>query len=243
MPGSLCGLDVRFKFTTIAHEQRAFLGPYGAEAIERLLHGFRGFVVDVGCGKGAVLELLDQPGIGIEHNPQFAFEARARNPQAEIWEIDAKDALDRLPKKPDLLICLGASQAIGTPDAALARFALDARPGGLILFGDGYWRAKPAVEYLEFIGASESDIGDETLIPRMAADLGLILEAQALASDEDWDLYESTYAASVRAWCEANPDDADGESFRQRIDAWSDAYRQWGRSTLGFGIWLLRRPA
>jgi len=59
--GSLANLDERFKFTTIAHAERAFLGPYGSEAIERLLGKFEGFVVDVGCGKGAVLEVLGQP--------------------------------------------------------------------------------------------------------------------------------------------------------------------------------------
>lgn len=242
-PGSLDDLDARFKFTTIAHTERLFLGPYGRETIERLLGGFEGSVVDVGCGKGAVLEALGQPGFGIEHNPAFAAEARLRNPQAEIWEADAKDVLDSLTLKPDLIVCLGASQAVGTPAEALARFAELVRPGGSVLFGDGYWRAKPAAEYLEFLGASESDIGDEAMVPNLASQFGLTVESRCLSTDEDWDAYECAYAYGMRAWCEANPDDPDCAAFRGRIDAWSEAYRRWGRSTLGFGIWLLRRPS
>ncbi len=236
-------MEERFKFTTIAHAERAFLGPYGSEAIERLLGMFEGFVVDVGCGKGAVLEVIGQPGIGIEHNPAFAAEARSRNPQAEVWEADAGGALGRLTQAPDLVVCLGASQAVGTPGQALDRFAALVRPGGSVLFGDGYWRAKPAPAYLEFLGASESDIGDESLIPRLAEDAGLSVTSHFQSTVDDWDRYENAYAAGVRSWCEANPDDSDCEPFRLRIEAWHDAYRRWGRSTLGFGIWLLRRSA
>jgi len=148
--------------------------------------------------------------------------------------------LDSLTTTPDLAVCLGASQAIGTPHEALVRFAELVRPGGLLLFGDGYWRAKPASEYLDFLGASESDLGDESLIPQLASEFGLTVESRYLSTDDDWDDYENAYAAGVRSWCEANPDDSDCEPFRRRIEAWHDAYRRWGRSTLGCGIWLLQ---
>jgi len=230
-----------FKFTTIAHTDRFLLGPYSASAITELVPRVQERVLDVGCGKGGVLEVLGGKGIGIEHNPAFAQEARKRNPNADVWEEDARTSLDRLPWHPNLTVCLGAAQAVGTPEEALAKFATLMQTGSLLLFGDGYWRQKPPSGYLAFLGADESEMGALDQIPETARAHGFELVTTRPSTEEEWDDYERSYHRSMLAWCEANPNDPDAAAFQERIIRWRAAYLQWGRDTLGFGIHLLRK--
>lgn len=40
----------------------------------------------------------------------------------------------------------------------------------------------------------------------------------------------------------ANPADPDAREFSARMQNWHEAYLKWGRTTLGFGYYLLSRP-
>ncbi len=236
-----CRLQDRFKFTTIAHAHRSFLGPYSADSLLALESP--GFVLDIGCGKGTTLQALGGVGIGIEFNPAFAAEARVRNPRAEIWEEDAAACLNRLPRSPDLIVCPGASQAIGTRDEALAALAGLLPPGGHLLFGDGYWRQPPWDDYLAFLGCELSDMTTFSEMQGAGERLGLVHVASRGSTHEEWDDYEGSFQASMIAWCDAHPDDADEPKFRTRITNWRDGYLQWGRETLGFGMYVWVCPS
>lgn len=198
-------------------------------------------ILDIGCGKGAALKALGGHGIGIEHNPIFAEEAKRNNPEAQIWQEDAKACLDVIAAIPDLILCLGASQAIGTPAEALARFAKIAPAGGYILFGDGYWRQTPGSEYLTFLSAEESDMGTFTDCIRLGEEMGLEAKESRETTDAEWAAYEESYQQAVLDWCRANPDDPEASAFEARIKGWRDAYLRWGKDTLGFGIHLFRK--
>lgn len=230
-----------FQFTTIAHANRDVLGPYSTATALKNLGGFGGFVVDVGCGKGAVLEALDAPGIGLEHCPAFAEIARSRNLKADIWEEDASIGLGRLPQTPELIVCLGASQAVGTPVEALTRFSEILAPGGHLLFGDGYWRQSPSSEYLDFLDCRESDMETFGSCPVVARSFGLETLTSYEATHQEWADYEDSYYESMMSWCDSHPDDGDAPGFRDRITSWRDMYLRWGRDTLGFGIYLFRK--
>jgi hypothetical protein len=39
----------------------------------------------------------------------------------------------------------------------------------------------------------------------------------------------------------AHPDDPDRDAMLKRIRNWRDAYLRWGRSTLGFGLYLFQK--
>lgn len=230
-----------FRFTQIAHAGRAFLGPYDAAALRGLAPTSSQFILDIGCGKGAALEALGGRGVGIEHNPAFAAIARERNPEAEIWVEDAKVCLERLQRSPDLILCLGASQAIGTPAAAVARLAGLLAPGGHLIFGDGYWRRKPDAGYLEFLGCEEGDMMFLDELMALGDPHGLVVEATYESTETDWAAYEVSYHASVMKWCDENSDDPDAEAFRARITGWRDAYLKWGHDTLGFAMVRFRK--
>lgn len=230
-----------FRFTQIAHAERAFLGPYDAAALHGLAPAGSQFILDIGCGKGAALEALGGKGVGIEHNAAFADEARERNPEAEIWVEDAKVCLERLEFSPELILCLGASQAIGTPAEAVARLTGLLAPGGQMIFGDGYWRRKPEAGYLEFFGCEEGDMMFLDELAGLGEPHGLEAEATYESTEADWAAYEDSYHASVLKWCDENPDDPDAEPFRARITGWRNAYLKWGHDTLGLAMVRFRK--
>lgn len=54
--------------------------------------------------------------------------------------------------------------------------------------------------------------------------------------------YEGLYCLSMESFVRDHPQDPDAAPFRERIRAWRDAYRRWGRDTLGFGYYLFCKP-
>ena len=246
--------EARWRFTTIAHAGRSILGPVSDASADAMLSRIDASrparVLDVGCGKGAMLvralERWGATGIGIEPNPAFAAEARALAEQrldpgrVRIIERDYQLELvdgERFP----LVICTGALHAFGDGDAMAPGLKALLEPGGHALAGPGYWRQRPASRYLEETGISSAEMVtmDELLegLPQGGWRV-LGIHESTLA---EWDDYEHGYAAAVRAWCKANPRDPDAAAFRARIDRWADAYARWGRDTMGYALLLLQR--
>jgi SAM-dependent methyltransferase len=207
-------------------------------------------VLDVGCGKGALLvralERWGGTGVGIEPNPTFAADARALAEQrlgpGRVRIIEAEFAQEVVDGETfPLVICTGALHAFGdggaTPEGILQLMAL----GGHVLVGPGYWRRWPAREYLATTGIP---FGEFEKLPDLLAKI----EAESWrcvavheSTPAEWDDYEESYATRVRTWCDANPVDPDAAPFRDRITRWADAYTRWGRDTMGYALLLLTR--
>src|SRR5204863_121707 len=62
--------------------------------------------------------------------------------------------------------------SVGSP-ARLSSIASLVRPGGLVLYGDGYWRREPSQEYLEALGAARGELEDYAGTIRRATELAL----------------------------------------------------------------------
>jgi len=246
--------EARWRFTTIAHTGRALLGPVSEASVDRLLARVPAHeparVLDVGCGKGEwlvrALERLGGTGVGIEPNPEFAADARARAEArlgADRVRIEERDYSPALlgPERFSLVLCTGSLHAFGHWDAALAAVATLAREHGHALLAPAYWKRPPAREYLEFLGAAPETMHSlpDTIARAEAA--GWRVTAAHGSTPAEWDDYEHAYAASVRAWCDAHPEDADAAGFEQRIERWVDAYERWGRATMGYALLLLER--
>ena len=242
------------KFTTIAHRDHAICNPISSEKVDRLLGlldlpaGAR--VVDVGCGKAEMLvRLIERYGctaLGIDTNPEFLAEARARAfdrgvaGQLELREAEVA-GLMLSNESFDAALCVGATQAFGGYAATLKSLRALVKPGGKIVVGDGFWMRKPDVSYLKALGAKLGDYTDHAGNVDAGIAESLVYLYSVVADTDDFDHYEGLYNRAVESWCVENERDMDAPAARDRIRAWRETYLKWGRETLGFAIYLFQK--
>lgn len=254
--GIACHL-MTMRFTTIAHRDHELMSPLASTRLDGLLDALElpagADVVDIGCGNGAMLlRLLERVGnrvasaVGIDRNPAMIDRGQARAaglPEAlrhrVQWRcVDGRQVLEDGARW-HALLCVGATGAFGGLDGALAALPRLLRPEGRALLGEGFWRGPPSPEYLRVLGASPEEMTslDQTLHRVRRAGFGVRKVVES--SVQEWDHYEALYASSMERWCDENPRDGDTAAFRVRIAAWRDAYRRWGRDTLGFATFVV----
>jgi SAM-dependent methyltransferase len=243
------------RFSTIAHREHRFCNPLDPNALARVTDGLGlsagDRVIDVGCGKAASLVDLAVRhrtlGTGVDINAAFLAEGRALaerlGASALVTLIEADAAhLDAGPDAFALALCIGSTHALGGYPETLRALARRVRPEGHVLVGQGYWKRPPDPEYLQRLGATvdEMTTHEGNLAAGVAA--GLLAAGAWVSSDDDWDRYEGLYADTVEAYVAAHPEDPDAPAMLERILRWRETYRLWGRDTLGFGLYLFRRP-
>lgn len=244
------------RFSAIAHRDHRYLEPVGGATMEavydrmRLRPGAR--VVDLGCGKAEALirliERYDVRGIGIDRNPRFIAAARDRaagSVGAEALELRTCDIADlhAAPASFDAALCLGSTSMYPSLRRAVRAAADLVKPGGAAVIGVGFWRAPPAPAYLALLGVAEDALGSHADNERVCGERGVELIASFTASDEERDTYEEMYRAGVERYARERPHAPEVPELLARIRGWHDGYRRWGRDTLGFGVYLMRRPA
>jgi SAM-dependent methyltransferase len=141
-----------------------------------------------------------------------------------------------------MALCIGSTHAFGRFAEALTELARLVKPGGQVLIADGYWKQKPDPAYLAFLGAAETDLPDHTGNERAGLEAGLVPFYSCVSSEDEWDHYEGRYCLAMERFLRDHPKDHDAGAFGERIRAWRDAYRRWGRDTLGFGVYLFGKP-
>ncbi len=250
-----------FRYTTIAHAGRAMLGPLGVAAAdalieaaaERIESGAKAAacsVLDIGAGKGELLVRamlrLNARGIGVDPNGAFLAEARAHADAAGVGDRltlipSVFESLLAGPRPHELVLCTGATHAFGDYAPALAALPRFIAAGGCAMVGVGYWRQKPAAEYLAGFGGREDEMLPLEGTLQAARDHGWNVVAFHESSHDEWDAYELGYAANMRAWVAANPHDPDAPAFAARVESWAAGYQRWGRDTMGFVTIVLAR--
>ncbi|WP_337017670.1 SAM-dependent methyltransferase [Oceanobacillus massiliensis] len=140
----------------------------------------------------------------------------------------------------DLGICVGSTHAIGNFSSTIKALKKCVKKGGFILIGEGYWKQSPSSDYLNALGAEESELKSHYENIQVGESLGLIPLWSFTASDDDWDNYEWLYAMSIENYCFENAKDPDCPEMLEKIRSWKQTYNKWGRDTLGFGLYLFR---
>ena len=212
-----------------------------------------GRALDIGCGNGRVsVRLAEALGLtvtAVEYDPAMADLARSR--------VAASQASDRLTviegasgpvlagNDPwDLIIALGTTDPVGDgtrePASMLAGLRQHLQPGGWLLWGDLVWLTEPSPPLRQIIELSGT-YTDHSGWQSAAIGAGLQVATAHLATQDDWNAYGQTMDAAVRAWLATNPEHPDAAAIRQRAD--QIAMRMdFGRGTLGFGLYLLINP-
>ena len=204
-------------------------------------------IVDLGCGWGELLlrALAATPGAhgdGVD-TASTALDRGRRNAEqrnvADRVTFHSAEAASWASTGYHVAINIGSSHAWpGGTDEALGALRETVRPGGRVIFGEGYWERPPTAEALEGLGAEVDDFGSlANLVDRAAARFRPLLISTA--SRDEWEVFESRYAGGVERWLLAPPDHPDATAIRAAIDAHRAGWIRGYRDVLGFAYLVL----
>jgi SAM-dependent methyltransferase len=231
------------ELSAICHAGLPFANPLSEEKVDELVGslalGAGARVLDVGAGNGEILRRIvvryGVRGIGLDPVASPTVDERAELRRARIEELTERDF--------DVVVNVAASHAFGRWHDALAALAGLVRPGGFVLFGEGYWRREPPAAYLEALGATADELpyglGD---LVRGGEAHGLRSVHLAVAGEDDWDRYEWRLIRNGERALAQLGEGPDADALR----AWVGRARgrvlgEGGRDTLGFALVLFTR--
>ena len=193
-----------WKFYDITHRDHIFCNPLSAAKFEDLidvLHLTPGNrVLDIACGKAELLIRLVEryavSAVGVDISPYCIRDARAkavgRVPQAGISFVEMDAAHYQAGEDLfDLAMCVGASWIWHGHRDTLRALSGFARPGGLVLAGEPYWRRPPDPAYLDAERMRADRFSTHEGNVAVGIELGLTPLYVIAGSEDDWDRYES----------------------------------------------------
>ena len=241
----------QYAYDSIAHADHEVLSPLSQSKLDYVvdLLGLRADarVLDLAAGKGElfirVLERYGCAGEAIDPSPLFQAamraeassrleEGRATLIEADPYEVEVE------PDRYDLVMCLGAHPYGNLSETMTRAWAL-VRSGGMFLFADWHWLAsEPSADYIDFLGCGVDTYETHEGLVALGQKEAFTPMYLTTASRDEIDHYESQANWSIERWLRANPGDARALAVRERSRKWRDAYLQWGRRDLGYGLYL-----
>ena len=247
------------KLSLVGHSSHHFSTPVSPETLDRVLavsgiaRGWR--VTDLGCGPGAMaLHLAEHYRVkvrAVDRSPimlDLARERAGESPAGKRLSFHEAESTDWLKtaKPCDLLMVVGAGMLV--PDARdnaaqLKALAEGVRPGGEILWGESFWKKEPSDAFKAGLGPVAQLYASHADYVAAGEAAGLTPLYATTSSDQDWDEYAWRYSTAVESYAAEVPGDPDAQAMRARVAGWRKLYLTEGRETLGFGLYLFRKPA
>ncbi len=248
-------MDIWFYYD-VTHSGHVYYNPVsksGVRELETVLELDAGRnVLDIACGMGEMLvgfaERRGIRGAGVDISPHALRRARekkeARVPGADLTflEMDGKDYRPGPGETFDVAMCIGASWIWGGFEGTLRALRSFARPGGLVVCGEPFFRKEPPPEYLEAEGFDRDTFFTLPENLAIAERLGLGLVWFRGSPEEEWDRYEMLQVVAVDRFRRENPDHPDLPEILKRHEPAPRNYLRWGRDCLGFALWVFRTP-
>jgi hypothetical protein len=192
-------------------------------------------------------ERYEISGIGVDISPYCVTDAiqklRERVPGAQI-QILNMDGADYSPDQLfDLAMCIGASWVYKGHRGTLSTLKTMTKPDALILVGEPFWLKDPDDAYLVAENLTRDMFGTHCENVLVGEDEGLFPLYTIVSNQDDWDRYETLqwYAAEMHA--RDNPDDPDVSEILTRVARGRTNYLHWGRDTVGWAMYLFRKPS
>ncbi|MFD3486778.1 SAM-dependent methyltransferase [Streptomyces sp. NPDC058665] len=209
-----------------------------------------GRVVDLGCGWGELLlRIVDgvpgSTGDGVDSDPVAVARgqrlARERGLDSRVaFHESSADAWAGTGY--DLAVSIGAVHAWpGSTREALRALRTAVKPGGQVLFGDGFWTTRPTADALKGLGAEEDElVGSLDDLVRAAADAGFAPLRTTVADQREWDVFESNGRAGWgERWAIDHPDHPLRDAARATAARHRAGYLGGYRGYLGFAYLVL----
>ncbi len=245
-----------WKFHDIRHKNHLLCNPMSEKKFEKLCNFFRlkrsARVVDIACGKGEFLvrlaELYDVVGVGVDISPYCIKDClekkRKRIPSSALTfiEMDGKKYKPEAYEFYDLALCIGASWVYGGHRGTLQTLKKMTKPGGLIAVGEPFWLQEPSEGYLKVEGMRKEEFGTHYDNVKVGEEEGLTCIYTLVSNHDDWDHYETYQIWAVDDYIQGNPDDPDNQELLTRTKRIKETYFLWGRETLGWAIYIFRKP-
>jgi SAM-dependent methyltransferase len=198
-------------------------------------------VLDVGCGKAWVIrqwaERFTLEATGLEINPAFLAAARRRPPsRGRLTFVEgAADRFVPVAASYDVVLCLGASFALGGVPQAVEWMVAAARPGGIVVLGDLTLKHRPAVNTHQHLPLDPVELSG--VVERHGAEVSAMISA----SDADYERYASHHRHATLRWSRENPDHPDVDDVRDRSHADWTNYLRTIRPMMGWTIIVGRK--
>ena len=252
-----------WKFYDVTHRDHVVCNPTSVAKLDELidlldLPAEAPRVLDIACGKGEFLLRLaarygTRPGgggfrgVGVDISPFHIAELRVaaarRAPDADLELLEMGGADYRAePASFDLASCLGGSWIFGGHAGTLRALRDATRPGGQVLIGEPFWRREPDPAYLASAGLQRGEFGTHAENVGAGVDAGLVPLLALVSNGDEWDRYETLQWRAAARYAAANPEDPDVPELLARVERSRDEYLTGGRETLGWSLYLFRRP-
>ena len=236
------------QLTAAAHAVLPHANPLSVEQMNRLvslaLYSRPRTALEIGCGPGtfsiALAEQSDLDVTAIDINPYFLDRARLAAAQRALIgtvTFEQRSASDYEGPEVDLVVCIGSSQALGTPCEAVSRAASLLRPDGTLVFADLIWSSPPPDRFLEFLGYTEDLYWTTETSTAIFAQANLKVTAEFQASRVSWQEYEQAVRQGRLALADSLPSEQ-AQPVRSRAETWFQAYEQYGQHCLGFAAYV-----
>lgn len=245
------------RFHEIGEKNHRILNPFTYEKLMllgeicRLKPGMR--QLDLACGKGEMLcrwaERFGIQGTGVDISKVFLTAAQKRAEElgvASQVEFILEDAakFQGEPDSYDIVSCIGANWIGGGTRGTLELIkqkGLKHSPDSLILMGEIFWREEPSEEALTGMGTQRGEwaVGLEE-ITGIFEDSGTHLVEMVLATDTDWDRYESKHWWAYERWMRENADDPEFDAVMAFARENRQNYFRYERPLCDWGVFVLR---
>lgn len=246
------------KLSFLAHHSHLFASPVSLETLERVMAianpapGALAF--DLGCGTANMaLHLAETRGLrvkAVDRSPLMIAEAERRlagRGGAGSVELHQEASTGFLAREgeADLVVAIGAVALTEGPQDArsvMTALARNVKPGGLLLWGETYWKKPPSQMISLLLGPTASVYEEHRDYVHAGDAAGLLPLYAVTASDQEWDEYTWRYTTALENHLRDHPDDPDAAEITNRARGWRALYLAEGRDTMGFGLYLFRKP-
>lgn len=241
----------RQQLSSEAHKHLSHANPLTVDQMHYLLEAALArkpqTVLEVGCGAGEFAIALAKHNslhvVALDTNPYALERATAAVSVTSLLgtiEFRQSPATQYMGEPVDLLVCIGASQAFGSPRQALQALRSLLKPSGALVFAELNWATKPSADFLNFLGTLEEDYWAVEEGENALAEAGFQVELNIVASADAWHRYEADLLKGKLEFAKSLPADKTAEVV-EAATTWFRAYETQGRHFLGFSAYVAVR--